>query len=116
MGNHHYTKDGVRYFSPLCDQCIAARADVDGVFNANGHNQKDLDLTETNDLSFDLEKATKFTDFNANDLGRYHSSMHVRHCKSTTCAICIKEKGVFFVKSRKELSSDDSNVCREVMM
>ena len=116
MGNHHYTKDGVRYFSPLCDQCIAARSDVDGVFNANGHNQKDLDLTETNDLSFDLEKATKFTDFNANDLGRYHSSMHVRHCKSTTCAICIKEKGVFFVKSRRELSSDDSNVCREVMM
>ena len=57
---------------------------------------------KNNDLSFDLEAATKFTDFNSNDLGRYHSSMHVRHCKSTTCAICIKEKGVFFVKSRKD--------------
>ena len=105
MGKHHYTGDGVRYFSPLCEQCIAARADADGVvaLAVNGNEYDDLDLNDTNnDLSFDLEAATKFTDFNSNDLGRYHSSMHVRHCKSTTCAICIKEKGVFFVKSRKD--------------
>jgi hypothetical protein len=125
MGKHHYTGDGVRYFSPLCEQCIAARADADGVvaLAVNGNEYDDLDLNDTNnDLSFDLEAATKFTDFNSNDLGRYHSSMHVRHCKSTTCAICIKEKGVFFVKSRKELSADAAGgsmsreVYRETMM
>ncbi|KAL7531335.1 hypothetical protein ACHAXR_003987 [Thalassiosira sp. AJA248-18] len=115
LGNHHYTGDGVRYFSPLCEQCIAARVDADGVIALNAINEEDddpvddiggvvggMDLTDMDDLSFDMEAATKFTDFNSNDLGKAHSSMHVRHCRSTTCNICSKEKGVFFVKARKE--------------
>ena len=31
----------------------------------------------------------------------YHSSMHVRHYKSTSCATCIKKKGVFFDRRRR---------------
>ena len=109
LGNHHYTGDGVRYFSPLCELCIAARANADGVVCVKAVDADDDDDSENGDmnladrnngLSFDLEAASKFTDFNSNDLGRYHSSMHVRTCKSTTCPICIKEKGVYFVKSR----------------
>lgn len=102
LGKHHYTSDGVRYFSPLCQQCIAARADANGVVTLNAINADDEsnpDLTDANDLSFDLEAATKFTDFNCNDLGRCHSSIHVRQCKSTTCTTCQKEKGVYFVNS-----------------
>ena len=103
LGNHHYTKDGVRYFSPLCEQCLAARAEADGAeLNDMGD---DMSLTYSDsDLSYNLDRATKFADINEKDLGRYHSSMHVRHCKSTTCDICIKEKGVQFVKARKELA------------
>jgi hypothetical protein len=109
LGNHHYTGDGVRYFSPLCEMCIAARANADGVVTVNAINADDDDDSDDGDmnlrdrnngLSFDLEVATKFIDFNSNDLGRCHSSMHVRTCKSTTCPICIREKGVYFVKSR----------------
>ncbi len=102
LGQHHYTSDGVRYFSPLCQKCIAARADANGVVTLNAVNADDEsnpDLTDANDLSFDLEAATKFTDFNCNDLGRFHSSIHVRQCKSTTCTTCQKEKGVYFVNS-----------------
>ena len=113
LGNHHYTGDGVRYFSPLCEACISARANADGVVTVNAANMADDDSDDdelssidrannvlNNGLSFDLDAATKFTDFNSNDLGRYHSSMHVRTCKSTTCPICIKERGVIFVKAR----------------
>ncbi|KAL3815669.1 hypothetical protein ACHAXA_006562 [Cyclostephanos tholiformis] len=106
LGNHHYTGDGVRYYSPLCELCLAARANADGVVTVNAINADDDDDSDDggmnlNDgLSFDLEVATKFIDFNSNDLGRCHSSMHVRTCKTTTCPICIKEKGVYFVKSR----------------
>ena len=102
LGKHHYTSDGVRYFSPLCQQCIAARADANGVVTLNAINADDEsnpDLNDVNDLSFDLEAATKFTDFNCNDLGRCHSSIHVRQCKSSTCTTCQKEKGVYFVNS-----------------
>ena len=101
-GKHHFTSDGVRYFSPLCQQCIAARADANGVDTLNVINADDEsnpDLNDVNDLSFDLEAATKFTDFNCNDLGRCHSSIHVRQCKSTTCTTCQKEKGVYVVNS-----------------
>lgn len=113
LGNHHYTGDGVRYFSPLCAVCISARANADGVVTVNAANMADDDSDDdnmssidrvnnglNNGLSFDLDAASKFTDFNSNDLGRYHSSMHVRTCKSTTCPICIKERGVIFVKAR----------------
>lgn len=102
LGKHHYTGDGVRYFSPLCQQCIAARADANGVVTLNAINADDdsnPDLSDTNDLSFDLEAATKFTDFNCNDLGRCHSSIHVRQCKSTTCTGCKNGKEVYFVNS-----------------
>ena len=102
LGKHHFTSDGVRYFSPLCQQCIAARADANGVDTLNVINADDEsnpDLNDVNDLSFDLEAATKFTDFNCNDLGRCHSSIHVRQCNSTTCTTSQKEKGVYVVNS-----------------
>lgn len=128
LGSHHYTADGVRYFSPLCELCIAARADADGVVALRTIDEEDVDdeddgydpqiaassrmgggestmggIDNTDDLSFDLEAAKEFTDFNTTDLGRVHSSMHVRHCKSKTCVICQsqREKEVYFVKSRK---------------
>lgn len=106
LGNHHYTGNGVRYFSPLCELCIAAKANADGVVTVNAINVDDDDESDDgrvslrDGLSFDLGAATQFVDFNSNDLGRCHSSMHVRTCKSTTCPICTKEKGVYFVKSR----------------
>ena len=62
-GKHHFTSDGVRYFSPLCQQCIAARADANGVVTLNAINADDEsnpDLNDVNDLSFDLEAATKW--------------------------------------------------------
>ena len=117
MGNHHYTGDGLWYFSPLCELCIAARADADGVVSLNTISEDDDDDDDNypedesmmegtvdlaDDLSFDLEAAKNFTDFNSNDLGRNHSSMHVRHCKSTTCTLCRVEKGVYFLKSRRD--------------
>merc|ERR1712194_895002 len=127
LGSHHYTSDGVRYFSPLCELCIAARADADGVLALKAIDEDDVDDEDDgydpqvatisrigggestmgemdhkdDDLSFDLEAAKKFTDFNTTDLGRIHSSMHVRHCKSKTCVICQREKEVYFVKARK---------------
>ena len=55
-GKHHFTSDGVRYFSPLCQQCIAARADANGVDTLNVINADDEsnpDLNDVNDLSFD---------------------------------------------------------------
>jgi len=129
LGNHHYTSDGVRYFSPLCELCIAARADADGVVALDAINQEDDEEEDddgskssrtglhSGDLSFDLEATKKFTDFNANDLGRYHSSMHVRHCKSTTCDLCRREKGVFFVKSRESaITTAASTRPREAML
>merc|ERR1712194_627850 len=99
LGSHHYTADGVRYFSPLCELCIAARADADGVVALRVIDEEDGE--DDDDLSFDLEAAKKFTDFNTTDLGRIHSSMHVRHCKSKTCVICQRGKEVYFVKARK---------------
>jgi hypothetical protein len=112
LGNHHYTRSGVRYFSPCCALCIAAAAaNADGAIAHEVNNEEDeeivdnllgMDLTCVNKMSFDLEAAKNFEDFNSNDLGKYHSSMHVRHCKSTTCEICLEEKGVYFVKARKE--------------
>ena len=77
-----------------------------------------VDLADTTDLSFDLEAATKFTDFNSNDLGKCHSTMHVWHCRATTCLICAKEKGVYFVQARKELAAgcDTMTARREAML
>ena len=63
----------------------------------------DLDLNDKNDLSFDLDLATNFLDFSRNDLGRCHSSMNVRHCKSATCTLCKKTGGIVFVKSHNEV-------------
>eukprot|EP00580_Thalassiosira_gravida_P006946 CAMPEP_0201630184 /NCGR_PEP_ID=MMETSP0493-20130528/4591_1 /ASSEMBLY_ACC=CAM_ASM_000838 /TAXON_ID=420259 /ORGANISM="Thalassiosira gravida, Strain GMp14c1" /LENGTH=291 /DNA_ID=CAMNT_0048101297 /DNA_START=17 /DNA_END=892 /DNA_ORIENTATION=- len=124
LGNHHYTGDGVRYFSPLCDLCIAARADANGLMalsaiNEDGDDDNDdndddddhypetsiddsVGFVENDDLSYDLEATKMFADFSTHDLGKFHSSMHVRYCKSTTCTICQREKGVHFVKARKE--------------
>ena len=97
LGNHHYTADGVRYFSPHCALCLRS--------NTNGGNGKEAD-DETiegdehgDDLSYDFFAAKKFTDYNRYELGKAHSSMHVRHCKSVTCEICRQTGGVVFLKS-----------------
>lgn len=97
LGNHHYTSDGVRYFSPQCAMCLTAKAN--GSLDRKEENAHDFDDT----LSYDFNAARKFTDFNSNDLGRYHSSMHVRCCKSTTCQGCKDNlEGVVFVTTQKE--------------
>ena len=104
MGSHHYTEDGVQYKSLSCAQCQAAKAAgamaVFGLMTSNNQEElEDVDLNDTNDLSFDLDLAKNFVDFSRNDLGRTHSSINVRHCKSATCGICKKTGGVVFVKT-----------------
>jgi hypothetical protein len=77
--------------------CLTAKAN--GSLDRKEENAHDFDDT----LSYDFNAARKFTDFNANDLGRYHSSMHVRCCKSTTCQGCKDNlEGVVFVTTQKE--------------
>eukprot|EP00577_Skeletonema_sp_RCC1716_P000475 CAMPEP_0113393272 /NCGR_PEP_ID=MMETSP0013_2-20120614/11779_1 /TAXON_ID=2843 ORGANISM="Skeletonema costatum, Strain 1716" /NCGR_SAMPLE_ID=MMETSP0013_2 /ASSEMBLY_ACC=CAM_ASM_000158 /LENGTH=888 /DNA_ID=CAMNT_0000276819 /DNA_START=43 /DNA_END=2709 /DNA_ORIENTATION=- /assembly_acc=CAM_ASM_000158 len=106
MGAHHYTEDGVQYKSLSCAQCQASSsANASGILGRMITTQEDvndLDLNDKNDLSFDLDLARNFLDFSRNDLGRTHSSINVRHCKSATCALCKKTGGVVFVKSHNE--------------
>jgi len=106
MGAHHYTEDGVQYKSLSCAQCQASSsanaAGILGRMITTQEDVSDLDLNDKNDLSFDLDLARNFLDFSRNDLGRTHSSINVRHCKSATCALCKKTGGVVFVKSHNE--------------
>ena len=56
---------------------------------------------EVKDLrSFDLEASMEYKDFDPSDLGRQHSSMHVRNCTSRVCASCQREEGVYFIKPK----------------
>jgi len=87
LGNHHYTADGVRYFSPNCAQCASAKANGALTQRQNPPKQKE-ECQIIDDLSFDLSTAKKFTDFSIHDLGKHHSSIHVRQCKSKTCQGC----------------------------
>lgn len=101
LGNHHYTADGVRYWSPTCALCVAAKASgaLDRAENdiGNGEDERDFD-----ELSYDLNATKKFTDFNIHDLGKHHSSMHVRECKSKTCQGCKDDlTGVVFIQSKR---------------
>ena len=103
MGAHHYTEDGVQYKSLSCAQCQTSNLAAGGILGRMITTQEDvsgMDLNDKNDLSFDLDLATNFIDFSRNDLGRTHSSINVRHCKSATCEICKKAAGVVFVKSQ----------------
>mmetsp|Transcript_14126 Transcript_14126/g.23188 ORF Transcript_14126/g.23188 Transcript_14126/m.23188 type:complete len:841 (+) Transcript_14126:122-2644(+) len=105
MGKRHYTVDGVSYKSLSCAQCqgVKATTGILGRMSTTQEEVNDLDLNDKNDLSFDLDLATNFLDFSRNDLGRCHSSMNVRHCKSATCTICKKAGGIVFVKPHNEV-------------
>jgi hypothetical protein len=108
LGNHHYTADGVRYWSPHCALCVAAKANglLDQPENEleDGEDEHDFD-----DLSYDLNATKKFSDFNIHDLGKHHSSMHVRTCKSKTCQGCKdNSNGVVFIHSKKPSPSPSS--------
>jgi hypothetical protein len=107
MGNHHYTEDGVQYKSLSCAQCHSSKStNVNGILGRIVTTQEevnDLDLNDRNDLSFDLDIAKNFVDYCRNELGRNHSSINVRHCKSATCEICKKTGGVVFVKAQNEV-------------
>jgi len=92
LGNHHYTADGVRYRSQRCELCQKARA------NGGEDEEEDEDGLEEK-LSFDMDQAKHFKDYDCHELGGKHSSIHVRHCKSTTCDICMKARGVVFLKA-----------------
>lgn len=92
LGNHHYTADGVRYRSHRCELCQKARA------NGGEDDEEDEDGLEEK-LSFDMDQAKHFKDYDCHELGEKHSSIHVRHCKSTTCDICMKARGVVFLKA-----------------
>jgi len=76
-------------------QCDTATTISDGMIALS-----DDTTIEVIDLSFDLEAATKFTDIDKHDLGRHHSSMNVRSCKSGMCETCQNKEGVKFVKSK----------------
>jgi hypothetical protein len=104
MGSHHYTENGVQYKSFSCAQCQASKSSnplglLGLMISSKKEEVDDLDLNDKNDLSFDLDLAKNFVDFSRNDLGRTHSSINVRHCKSQTCGLCKKGGGVVFVKS-----------------
>ena len=115
LGNHHYTADGVRYWSPACALCVAAKAS-----GALDQEEKDLEKGEDeydfDELSYDLNATKKFTDFNIHDLGKHHSSMHVRECKSTMCQGCSRNlKEVVFIQSQKTPSRPKSDK-KEIML
>jgi hypothetical protein len=102
LGNHHYTADGVRYFSPNCTLCVTAKAsgalDVPERPTEIVEDKNDFD----EELSYDLNAAKKFSDFNSHDLGKHHSSMHVRQCKSKTCQGCAEKLNeVVFIQSKQ---------------
>ena len=84
-------------------RCNTANVDSNGIIALiNSNTDEDSTAIELADLrSFDYETAIKFKDFNCKDLGRHHSSMHVRSCNSKTCDICQKEERVYFVKTKK---------------
>ena len=108
MGSHHYTEDGVQFKSLTCAQCQASQSTnaigiLGRMISTQEEEVNDLDLNDKNDLSFDLDLAKNFVDFSRNDLGRTHSSINVRHCKSVTCEICKKTGGIVFVKSQNEV-------------
>jgi hypothetical protein len=107
MGQHHYTEDGVQYKSLSCAQCQSSNStNATGILGRIITTQEevnDLDLNDKNDLSFDLDMAKNFVDYCRNELGRTHSSINVRHCKSATCALCKKTGGVVFVKAQNEV-------------
>ncbi|KAL3795022.1 hypothetical protein HJC23_006343 [Cyclotella cryptica] len=98
LGNHHYTADGVRYYSPNCAQCASAKAN--GALNPRQNQLEEKEDHSFDDLSFDLNAAKKFTDFSIHDLGKHHSSIHVRQCKSKTCQGCRNDLAkVVFIQS-----------------
>jgi hypothetical protein len=64
---------------------------------SDGEDEHDFD-----ELSYDLNATKKLSDFNIHDLGKHHSSMHARECKSTTCQGCKDNlNGVVFIHSKK---------------
>lgn len=116
LGNHHYTADGVRYWSPNCALCIAAKASgaLDQEENEleDGEDEHDFD-----ELSYDFNATKKFTDFNIHDLGKHHSSMHVRECKSKTCQGCKDNlNGVVFIQSKKTSPVTPSKINNKSIM
>ena len=99
LGNHHYTADGVRYFAPNCAMCVAAKAR--GALDEQGsHLEEGEDDYDFDELSYDLNATKKFRDFNFHDLGKNHSSMHVRECKSKTCQGCKSKDSVVFIQAK----------------
>ena len=59
-----------------------------------------------NNCSSDLDHVKKFVDFSRLDLGKDHSTSHVRQCNSLTCDNCQEiGGGVVFVKSKTMLST-----------
>jgi len=99
VGNHHYTADGVRYFSPNCAMCVTAKARgaLDEQDNQLEDGEDDYDFDE---LSYDLNATKKFRDFNFHDLGKNHSTNHVRECKSKTCQGCKSKDSVVFIQAK----------------
>ena len=112
LGKHHFTADGVRYWSPTCAFCIAAKASTKDL--KAGKNKRDDD-----ELSYDLNAMKKFTDSNIHDLGKHHSSMHVRECKSKICQGCSNDiNSVVFIQSTKQSSrrKADKNTFESIML
>lgn len=116
LGNHHYTADGVRYWSAACPLCVAAKAS--GALDQEENDlEKGEDEYDFDELSYDLNATKKFTDFNIHDLGKHHSSMHVRECKSTMCQGCSSNlKEVVFIQSSQQTTSRTKPSKKEIML
>lgn len=114
LGNHHYTADGVRYFSPNCAQCTSTKANG-ALYQKQNQPMEKEESDSFDDLSFDLSAAKKFTNCSIHDLGKHHSSIHVRQCKSKTCQGCRDDLDkVVFIQSTQ--SAPTQAVKKQVML
>ena len=83
-----------------CETASTTISIADGVVAVLDSSSESVEVL---DLSFDLEAATKFEDFNTQDLGTQHTTSNVKKCKSKICNVRQKKgNGVCFVKSNSK--------------
>ena len=84
-GMYHYTKNGVRYLSTNCPDCIETKKM--GFYTAG-----DLDTITEHSVEEDYDpsahRKTKFIPPSRNALGVKHSSIDVHNCQSARCQLC----------------------------
>jgi len=102
-GMYHYTKNGVRYLSTNCPDCIETKKM--GFYTAG-----DLDTITEHSIEedYDPSRKKKLVSPSINALGVKHSSIDVHNCRSARCAICAhNSRDVEFISK-----SDDFIILR----